>query len=160
MAKFLFPTGRKSYFMAVIPLSRIQRLAVGNRGGREAYQQKERGFCLLVDGARLNAFQSWESCWLSCGRQEWGRGAEGKSFHDGLCTLEKTWNFVGMNPAGSIETIFKGYNLLMEDRITVKTTRLHPTVITKRLNHQIRPWPDLGDQGLLEAEHCTGEGLS
>lgn len=36
MAKFLFPTGRKSYFMAVMPLSRIQRLAVGNRGGLEA----------------------------------------------------------------------------------------------------------------------------
>lgn len=35
MAKFLFPTGRKSYFMDVIPLSRIQRLAVGNRGGWE-----------------------------------------------------------------------------------------------------------------------------
>lgn len=46
MAKFLFPTGRKSYFMAVIPLSRIQRLAVGNRGGREA----GRGFVLLEDG--------------------------------------------------------------------------------------------------------------
>lgn len=45
----------------------------------------------------------------------------------------------------------------MEDGITVKTTGLNPTVIAKRLNRQIRPWPDVGDQGLLGAEHCPGE---
>lgn len=55
MAKFLFPTGRKSYFMAVIPLSRIQRLAVGNRGGREACRWEEGAFCLPGDGALLRA---------------------------------------------------------------------------------------------------------
>lgn len=43
----------------------------------------------------------------------------------------------------------------MEDGITVKTTRLHPTVIAKRLNHQISPCPDMGDQGLNTAqERC------
>lgn len=88
-----------------------------------------------------------------------GRGERqrGRISMMGFSHWENTLNFVGMNPAGSIETIFKGYNLLMEGGITVKTTRLHPTVIAKRLNHQIRPWPDMGDQGLLGAEHCTGE---
>lgn len=103
VAKFLFPTGRKSYFMAVIPLSRIQRLAVGNRGGREAHQQEEGVFCLLVDGVLLNASSSWESCWLSWGRQQWGGEAKGKSLHlrpeIGFAQWKKTSNFVGVNPA-------------------------------------------------------------
>lgn len=160
MAKFLFPTGRKSYFMAVIPLSRIQRLAVGNRGGREAYQQKEGGFLpasgwspaesLLKLGVMLSVM--WQT---GVRERDSGENFPWWALHIG----KNHGNFVGVNSAGSIETIFKGCNLLMEDRITVKTTRLHPTVIAKRLNHQIKPWPDLGDQGCLGLNTAQERGL-
>lgn len=43
----------------------------------------------------------------------------------------------------------------MEDGITVKTTELNPTVIAKRLNHQIRPWVTRSCWGLNTAqERC------
>lgn len=74
----------------------------------------------------------------------------------GFAHWKNTLNFVGVNAAGSTETIFKGYNLLMEDGITVKTTRLHSTVIAKRLNHQISlTWVTRGCWGLNTAqERC------
>lgn len=88
MAKFLFPTGRKSYFMAVIPLRRIQRLAVGNRGGREAHQWGEGVFW----GALLGASPNWALAATLQERVEKGRnrGQEPPpETRSGLCPMEK-----------------------------------------------------------------------
>jgi len=79
MAKFLFPTGRKSYFMAVMPLSRIQRLAVGNRGGREARRPGEAGFCLLEDGALRGSLPESDSRCCRTAERSKGERWKGKA---------------------------------------------------------------------------------
>lgn len=88
-----------------------------------------------------------------------GEGQRGRVSMMGFAHRKKTWNFVEVNTAGPVETIFKGYNLSMEDGIAVKTTGLHPTGFAKRLNHQIRPWPDVGDQRLLGLNTAQERGL-
>lgn len=86
--------------MAVIPLSRIQRLAVGNRGGREACRREE-GVCLLGDGALLLPPRV-SLLPLSCGRgvKQRGRGEEPlPETRGGLFPMEKTMELNSGEPS-------------------------------------------------------------